>query len=162
MQSLYGDIVGSVLREVPHKTKVLPDFTSLTKYFKENSWVNEPLQTLIERIEKAFKTATLVSSIKKIPAHRRPVFNTQSRRKSANSLVNHIQCRVSYLSNLEPIQLYEHVLSIYPEFNLFQSQCGELIEIILKHEYGNNVVDVVSTTSVERQQATKDKQAAKV
>ena len=71
MQSLYGDIVGSALREVPHKTKVLlPDFTSLTKYFKENSWVNEPLQTLIERIEKAFKTATLVSSIKKIPAHR--------------------------------------------------------------------------------------------
>ena len=76
--------------------------------------------------------------------------------------MNHIQCRVSYLSNLEPIQLYEHVLSIYPEFNLFQSQCGELIEIILKHEYGNNVVDVVSTTSVERQQATKDKRAAKV
>jgi hypothetical protein len=162
MQCLYGDIIGSAFRELPHETKEPPDITTLTKYFKENSWVNEPLQTLMERIENAFKSATLMSSIKKIPAHRRPVFHTQSRRKTANSLVNHIQCRISYLSILEPVRLHEHALSIYPEFNVFQSQCDEVIEIIIKHEYGNDVIDAVSTTSVERQQATKDKRSAKV
>ena len=92
MQHLYGDIVGSAFRELPHKIKIPPDFTTMTKYFKEISWVNEPLQTLIEWTEKTFKTVDLVSSVKKIPAHRWPVFNHQSWRKTANSLVNHIQC----------------------------------------------------------------------
>jgi hypothetical protein len=48
MQCLYGDIIGSAFRELPHETKEPPDITTLTKYFKENSWVNEPLQTLME------------------------------------------------------------------------------------------------------------------
>ena len=63
MQGLYGNIIGSAFRELPHKMKVPPDFTTLAKYFKEDSWVNETLQILIERSEKAFKTADIVSSI---------------------------------------------------------------------------------------------------
>ena len=34
--------------------------------------------------------------------------------------------------------------------------------MIIKHEYGNDIVDAVSTTTATRQLATKDKQAAKV
>ena len=65
---------------------------------------------------------------------------------------------------IEPLQLYEHAMSIYPDFNseLFQSQVSEILEMIIKHEYGDDILDAVSTTTAARQLATKDKRAAKV
>jgi predicted RNA-binding protein len=56
MERLYGNIVGRALRELPYESNASVDYSSLTKYSKENIWVNEPLQTLIERIEKSFDT----------------------------------------------------------------------------------------------------------
>ena len=78
MQNMYSDIIGSAFRELPHETKVPPDFTTLKKYLKERSWMSKPWpsQTLIEQIEKSFQIATLMSSVKKIFAHRRPLLTS--------------------------------------------------------------------------------------
>ena len=39
---------------------------------------------------------------------------------------------------IEPLQLYKHAMSIYPNFNseLFQSRFSEILEMIIKHKYG--------------------------
>jgi hypothetical protein len=42
-----------------------PDLASLKAFSNENTWIGEPLQTLIEHVERKFKVDMLVSFVKK-------------------------------------------------------------------------------------------------
>jgi hypothetical protein len=90
---------------------------------------------------------TLLSCVKSIPAYRRPVSHYQLQRKTANSLVVHIQCHVSYLSNFELSHLYEIVLTFNPDFDSFHLQYHKVLEMIIKYEYGEEIVAAISTGS---------------
>jgi len=148
----YGDVVGSLLQELPYKFQQNPDISLLKSLSKELLWVAEPLDSLVERIEKAFKTDVLIATLRKIPIHRRPALNAQSRRKTANSVVHHIQCRVSYLNHLSDVALYEHILSFFPKFDTMTASNAQLIKQIVCYEYGNAIESAISTSLTSRQQ----------
>jgi hypothetical protein len=93
--SLYGHLVVSVLRETPFQIQEPPALDNLTLNSDQIEWFVQPLNDLVQRVEIGFKSDMLKSLLKQIPVHRRPLIHTQSQRKTANSLVYQLLCRMS-------------------------------------------------------------------
>ena len=138
---IYGVKVSSALRELPYRLHTSVDFQLLEKISHEILWLSEGVDELVQRLEKCFNLDDLLGEIKKLPLHRRPVLFTRSRRKTANSLVDHIQRRVSYLSTLKFIDLLDVALSLYPHFHTTCVNDSDLIHCIIQSEYGSLILD---------------------
>jgi len=160
--ALYGEMVTSMLRALPFKSALVPDVSRILKIFGEDFWLSDCPDTLIENIEKGFKPNVLIGTLRNIPNFRRPVYDTKSRRKTANILVNHILCRAAYLCTLSEIELYEHVLSLSPSLDTFSLPVSDLLETILVAEYGNEIISALKTSSASRKIANKEARNVKL
>ena len=93
----------------------------------------------------AMTLQSLLNNIKKIPVHCCPWYNTLSHRKSSNSLVDPMLCRVSYLFTLDSSLLYEIAFALcYPTLESEALQ-EHVIEGIIRYEYGDELIDVISS-----------------
>ena len=93
----------------------------------------------------AMSLEPLLNNIKKIPVHCCPWYNTLSHQKSSNLLVDHMLHYVSYLFTLDSSLLYEIAFVLcYPTLESEALQ-ENLIEGIIHYEYGDGLIDVISS-----------------
>jgi hypothetical protein len=103
---IYGFTVCSILREAPIQRQNSLNIDLFHKYSEEIGWIQDTLNVLVERVKKCLGADIVLTEIKKLPIHRRPLVSLNSGKKTANSLIHHIQCRVAYLSSLDSADLF--------------------------------------------------------
>lgn len=97
MEHLYEPDVAALLREALFT--IGPQVNQESICSNKSLWFNETVDELVRRLH-SFSMESILTHIKRIPAHRRPAYNSKSVRKTSNSLTDHILRRVSYLFDL--------------------------------------------------------------
>jgi hypothetical protein len=102
--------VAALLREAPFT--IGPQVNRESICSDKSLWFNETVDELVRRLH-SFSMESILTHIKKIPAHRRPAYNSKSVCKTLNSLIDHILRRVSHLFDLQMAPLCELVLALF-------------------------------------------------
>jgi hypothetical protein len=151
MEHLYGQNVAALLREPPFAISSQLNrgsfpFDELS--YQPELWFNETVDELIRKLN-SFTIESIVSHIKKIPVHRRPTYSTTSRRKTLNSLVDHVLRRVSYLFSLKIAQVCELILALDPRLAFEEEPSRDvMINKAVGYEYGPEIYLCLSSPSL--------------
>ena len=148
-------MISSSLRELPFEIDDSPHVQMFKVDVQQVQWVQQPIIELVDRIEKGFKFDQLKLILKNIPVHRRPPVILKSRKRTANGLAYHLQCRISYLIRLPVSQLFHHLLCRLPTTPISDVDwtVGEIIQLIIQSEYGQETERIVSQTTADQRQA---------
>jgi len=118
-------------------------------------WFHESIDELVHRL-RSFSANALLGELKKIPAHRRPVYDSVSHRKTSNHLVVHVLRRVLHLLAIRMGPLSEIVLSLCPRLKFETEPTSEcLIKIIVENEYGSSIYECLSKPVVSKKERAK-------
>jgi len=152
MEKTYGSTVAASLREPPF---VLTSVINRNCHPSLLVWFNESIEDLVYRL-RSIKLQSLLDSIKRIPAYRRPTYDRSSHRKTANIFVDHLLRRLSYLFSLTSSELYEITLALHCYVTSELDTSSEvLIESIIRYEYSNMLIDAISTPVMDRSEHLK-------
>jgi len=148
MEDLYGQDVAALLRESPFIINPQVNWKFLCS--DKLSWFNEALEELVWRLN-SLSMQSILTYIKKIPAHRRPPYNLKSQHKTLNSLADHILRRVSYLFSLQTVPICKQVLALDPHL-LFEEEPSRevLVNKIVAYEYGTEILFCLSTSRLSK------------
>ena len=160
IERLYGTSVAALLREPPFQLS--PCLVHRPSLSGGLQWFHESIDELVRRLRSSFSADALRGELKKIPAHRRPVYDSRHHHKTSNSLVVHVFRRVLYLLAIDMGPLSKIVLSLCPGLNFnYEPSPEHLIDIIVENEYGSSIFKCLSKSVVGKDERAKNSRREK-